>query len=381
MARSTSRGEDLLAKLGRDPRGGKSHLKNGKPSEQNVSGQSNYEPMPVFVSLADVKAKPVDWLWDLFIPRGAVTLLDGDPGLGKSTLALDISARVSRGWKMPPESEIDPKAKPGGVLLLSAEDDPETTIRPRLDAAGCDLSKVSLFEAVKTCEEESPPVLPWDLALVETTIVERGIVLVVVDPLTAYLPSEIDAHKDQDVRRCLHRLKLIAQRTGVAILVIRHLNKLTGGPSLYRGGGSIGIVGAARSALIVGCDPDNPETKVLASNKSNLGLPPKSLSYNLESVSKDIARIGWGGEINLGPNDILTHPQGRQKMTAGEQCTEVVKELLAAGSMESERFEERCKEMGFSERSVKEARKKLRVKAEKDSFTGKWIVSLPKGNA
>src|SRR5205807_2386168 len=104
-------------------------------------------------------------------------------------------------------------------------------------------------EAVKTGEEESPPVLPWDLALVETTIVERGIVLVVVDPLTAYLPSEIDAHKDQDVRRCLHRLKLIAQRTGVAILVIRHLNKLTGGPSLYRGGGSIGIVGAARSAL------------------------------------------------------------------------------------------------------------------------------------
>jgi hypothetical protein len=307
-------------------------------------------------------------------------LLDGDPGLGKSTLALDISARVTRGWRMPPGSREDPGRKPGGVLLLSAEDDLERTIRPRFDAAGGDALRVTTLEAIRIGDEENPPILPWDLVLVEGTIVQKGIVLVVVDPLFAYLDSEIDAHKDQDVRRCLHRLKLLAQRTGVAILVIRHLNKLTGGPALYRGGGSIGILGAVRSALIVGCDPNNPETKVLASNKSNLGLSPKSLSYTLESVSKDIARIAWGGEVDLGPDDILNRPQGRYKMATWEQCVETVKEILDGGRLDSEQLEERCKEMGFSERSVKEARKKLKIKPEKDPLTGKWMVSLPKGN-
>jgi hypothetical protein len=348
--------------------------------QKKVKTSNEAKPVPVLISLADIEPKPVEWVWQNWIPRRAITILDGDPGLGKSTLAVDISARITRGWKMPAESGEDPKAKPGCVLLLSAEDDAETTIRPRLDAAGCEVSKVFLFEAVKTGEEESPPVLPWDLALVEETIVERGILLVVIDPLTAFLSNEIDAHKDQDVRRCLHRLKLIAQRTGVAILVIRHLNKLTGGPSLYRGGGSIGIVGAARSALIVGCDPDNPETKVLACNKSNLGASPKSLSYTLKSVSKNVAKIGWGGEVNLGSNEILAHPQGRQKMTMGEQCAEMVKELLAIGDTESDELEGRCKKMGFSERSIKEARKELKVKAYKNQFSGKWIVSLPKGN-
>src|SRR5262249_22263555 len=194
------------------------------------------KPEPVLVRMDTVLPKPVSWLWTGWIPRGALTILDGDPGLGKSTITIDLAARTSRGWLMPPGPGPVEGAEGAGVLLLKAEDDPARTIRPRLDAAGADPSMVFSFEAVRVAGEDHPPVLPWDLEMVEGLIREHEIVLVVIDPFLAYLGGEFDAHKDQDVRRCLHRLMALAQRTGAAIVLVRHLNKLNHSVALYRGG-------------------------------------------------------------------------------------------------------------------------------------------------
>jgi len=232
------------------------------------------EPVPVVRCLADVEARPVAWVWERWIPRGALTILDGDPGLGKSTLMMDLAARITRGWGMPPAGD-GAGGEPAGVLLLTAEDALDVTVRPRLDAAGADPARVHALEAVKTGDDERPPVLPWDLALVESLIAYKGVRLIVADPIMAYLDGQLDAHRDQDVRRLLHQLMLLADRTGTAIVLVRHLNTLTGPPALYRGGGSIGIIGAVRSALLVGRHPSEAHHYVLASNKCNLAARPR----------------------------------------------------------------------------------------------------------
>src|SRR5262249_54251981 len=140
------------------------------------------------------------------------------------------------------------------------------------------------------------PVLPFDTAMVRLAIRQMAAKLVVIDPLAAFLGGETNMHKDQDIRRALHPLAVVAQETGAAIIVIRHLNKLAGGNPLYRGGGSIGIIGAARSGLLVAPDPDNPDRRILASSKCNLAKKPASLSFDISTASNGALRLGWIGE-------------------------------------------------------------------------------------
>lgn len=342
--------------------------KNGKPAPQ----EANRHAEPIIINLADVQARKVNWLWQRWIPRGAIAILDGDPGLGKSTIALDLAARVSRGWVMPPAGGPG-DATPADVLLLSAEDDPAATIRPRLEAIGADLSRVHLFEAVRVGDDNRPPVLPYDLDFIEKRILERNVTLVIIDPFVAYLDGAIDAHKDQDVRRAMHRIKDIAERTQAAFVLIRHLNKLIHSVALYRGGGSIAIVGAARSGIIVGRHPDQKDVRILASNKSNLGPVPRSLSYSLEPVG-DVARIAWGDETDLTANDILT-TTATGKTTAVDRCAAAILEYLAGVAKPSKEVEERMRNAGFSEATIKRARKASGLRAYKETFSGQWMIA------
>jgi hypothetical protein len=346
-------------------------------AHEDSAGQEEGRPEPVLLTMSEVEVKPVVWLWECRIPRGAVTLLDGDPDLGKSTITLDLAARVSKGWLMPPAPGPVEGAEPEGVLLLNAEDDPERTIKPRLMAAGAEVSRVHQLEAVRIAGEEQPPVLPWDLELVERVILEKEVALVVVDPFMAYLDGKIDSHKDQEIRRCLHRLKQLAQKTRAAVVIVRHLNKLNGPPALYRGGGSIGIIGAARSALVVGRDPDNPERRVLASNKCNLGPPPRSLTYTLEAAGR-VAVVAWGEETDLTANEILCHGPAKRKQTVTQQCADAIRGILGAGVMDSEELDRHCKELGYSGRAIKDGRRAAGVKASRVGYgdQGKWVLSL-----
>jgi hypothetical protein len=331
-------------------------------------------PEPDLVPMSAVTPCSVLWLWRHWLPLGTLAVLDGDPGLGKSTLTLDLAARITQGWDMPPAGGGS-SAEPAAVLLLSAEDDPDQTIRPRLDVALADPARVHFFRAVTEGDRERPPVLPWDLDLIERRVQKLGVLLVVVDPFSAFLGSEFDAHKDQDIRRCLHSLALLARRAGVTILLIRHLNKLSGGPALYRGGGSIAITGAARAAMVVGRDPDDPDRHVLAMVKTNLGPRPRSLTYHIRQAGPDVTRIEWGDETDLLPDDILWHAQGRTPGRPDEQVQEAEKFLVAAlanGPVAVTKLEKDAKAAGISWRTVQRAKSHLKVFSWKNGDCWAW---------
>ena len=204
---------------------------------------------------SDVEPEKVCWFWQRRMPLGKLTVLDGDPGAGKSTICLDVAARASTGRAMP---DGTPGVE-GGAVILSAEDGAADTIVPRLGLAGADLTRILLLQNLETNEGPRPVILPDDLDEVRVAIHRVGAVLVVVDPLMAMLTGAVDAHRDQDVRRALLPLANLAEETGVAIVVVRHLIKGMGSNPLYRGGGSIGIIGAARSGLLVMLDPEDHE--------------------------------------------------------------------------------------------------------------------------
>ena len=182
------------------------------------------------VRLSDVEPEAVSWLWPGYLPRGKLVILDGDPGVAKSTVCLDLAARVSAGAPMPDGTG---GGRPADVLLLSAEDGLADTIRPRLGAAGADVTRVHALTEVAELREDGrltkrPASLPADLPEVERIIRESQVALVIVDLLMAYLAGAVDAHRDQDVRRVLHQLAGIADRHRCTVVVVRHLNKAGG---------------------------------------------------------------------------------------------------------------------------------------------------------
>jgi len=249
---------------------------------------------PRIVRLADVPPEKVAWLWRGYIPLAKVTLLDGDPALGKSNLTLDLAARVSRGLCMPDGSRSD-LTGPAGVVLLNAEDGLGDIIRPRLEAAGADLTRVDALESVFDAQGEEQPIeLPGDIDALQLAIARVNAALVVIDPLMAYLSPNTNTYRDQDIRRALVPVKRLAEETDAAIVVVRHLNKATGQSALYRGGGSIGIIGAARTGLLVGADPDDATgtRRILATTKNNLSLKAAALAYHIESAG-DSCRVVW----------------------------------------------------------------------------------------
>lgn len=328
--------------------------------------------MSRIVRLSDVRPEHVEWLWPSRIPLGKLTILDGDPGLGKSTVSLDLAARVSRGLPMPGEPDGRP---PAGVVLLSAEDGLADTIRPRLDAAGADVSRIVALTAVYDDGADRLPTLPADLDRLEAAIVAHEAELVVVDVLMAFLAGEVNAHRDQDVRGALAPLAAMAERTGTAILVLRHLNKSTGGPAVYRGGGSIGIVGAARSALVVGRDPDDEGRLILAVTKSNLAPLASSLAYRI--VDRDGAgSIAWEGASSLTAAQLLSMPTSSEERSALDEAKVVLRDLLGNGPIPSKDVQRQARDAGISDATLRRAKDALGVRSIRDGFGGPWSWAL-----
>jgi hypothetical protein len=336
----------------------------------------------ILTRLSDVEPLPVEWLWRAWIPLGMLTILDGDPGLGKSTLLLDLVARLSRGDSMPDGS---PGPTAAGSVILSAEDDLARVIRPRLDFAGADPSLVAtLHVATEGGEPRDPTISPEDLEAVEDAVHEMSARLVIVDPLVAFLPADVNAHRDQDVRRSLRELRGLAERTGAGVVPLRHLNKNVGGSALYRGGGSIGIIGAARSGLLLAADPEDPsgEARVLAVVKSNLAPHPRSLRLRLiPSENPDIARVEWVGGTDQTATSLLAVPSDPEERTALDDATGFLREALAAGPRRARDVEKDAAREGIKPRTLRRSRKALRVVHRKSGQPGDssqhWLWSLP----
>jgi AAA domain len=256
------------------------------------------------IRLADVQPEQVTWLWPNHIPAGKLVTFDGDPGVGKSVLALTIGAIVTRAGRWPDGTQCD---QPGDVLIMSAEDGVADTIRPRLDAADADPYRVHVIEHGLDQSGESIPMTLAATDEIERHITQTGARLLIVDVLMAYIPG--DAYRDQDVRKVLTPLAKVAERTGCTVLLVRHLKKSKGGEPVYRGAGSIGIAGAARAGYLVTRDPQRPDSvRILASVKNNLADAPKSLAYTLVGAGNGVVAVEWLGEDDRSAVELLDEP-------------------------------------------------------------------------
>lgn len=338
---------------------------------------------PQLTLLSDVEPEHVTWLWDQYLPLRKLVVVDGDPGLGKSTLAVDLAARVSAGAPMPDGTP----GRKGAVLVLSAEDGLADTIRPRLDAAGGDPARVIAMTGIAAVGEDGRPytrpvTLPGDIPLIESVTAARGVLLVVVDVLMAYLSGTVDSYRDQDVRRALAPLAAMAERTGCCVLVLRHLSKNGGQRAVYRGGGSIGIIGAARAAFICGPDPgdDTGRRNVFASSKSNLARTPPSLAYTLEPGG-GCACVAWHGESGLRASALLADPETADERAERDEAAEWLAAWLSGHGGEGKAGDiiRAAAKDGIVPRTLQRARRKAHVSTERVGYgrDGCWVWRLP----
>jgi len=327
------------------------------------------------VLMSEVKPELVRWLWPGRIPLGKLTVVDGDPGQGKSSILLDLAARVSSGRPMPDGTpSVD-----GGVVILTAEDGLADTVRPRLEAAGADLERIVALVQVPSSDGPRPVTLPDDLEYVKAEIVRVGAVLVIVDPLMAFLTGKADAHRDQDVRRALVPLAALAEETGAAVVLIRHLVKSGGVNPVYRGGGSIGIVGACRSGLLVGADPHVEGIRVLASTKSNLSAPPASLAFQLEAAG-DVLGVRWMGSSEHTATSLLAAAADQEEQGAVAEAKAFLQDLLRDGPRAAREVRQEAEAAGLSWRTINRAKAPLGIVTSKAGNRGPWVWSLKDAN-
>lgn len=339
------------------------------------------QPGPVTVRLADVRPERVEWLWPGRLPLGKLVVLDGDPSIGKSTLTIDWLARVSTGaaW---PDGEPCPQ---GGGILLSAEDGLADTIRPRVDAADGDPSHILALTEIRYLDDQGElktraPKLT-DSRDLETAVRQHKALLVVVDVLMAYLPNGTDSHRDQDIRTVLAVLAGVAERTGCCIVLLRHLTKAHAGNPLYAGGGSIGIVGAARAGLIAAPDPndDTGTRRVLAATKSNLAAMPSALVYQLvASPAHGCSRVEWLGEISSTARELLTNVDPDERGENDEAVQWLLNYLITSGGQAraSDVIKAAARD-GIDRRRLTRIRHRSGVTTTKAGFGGGWVWNYP----
>jgi hypothetical protein len=312
-----------------------------------------------------VKREAVEWFWDGLIPYGMLTLLVGDPGLGKSLLTVRLAATASR----------------EGInsILLSAEDHKGATIRPRLEAANADLGLVHHIEVRRDGMEDGLS-LPDDAAKLDQIIGKTKTRLVVVDPLTAHLPENINSWHDQSVRRALAPLHRSAEKRGCAVVVVAHLNKGGSQDPLYRTGGSIGLPAAVRSALLLARDPKDPKgergsRRVLAHIKCNVGPQSGSRACEIKAATltgKGAAKaphLEITGSSTVGGRELLN--AGGEETSQRHGAEEFLSAELSEGSRPTADLQAAAKDAGHSWRTVERAKDKLGVTAKRVGGKGR----------
>jgi hypothetical protein len=262
-----------------------------------------------------------------------------------------------------------------GVVILAAEDDAEDTIRPRLEAAGADLDRIAHVEIVRSTNNPigEPFCLPDHLDCLEEAIDAVKACLVIFDPITAFFSKSVDYSKDTDVRRILHPLKIMAARKKCGMVYLRHLNKSSGSRSLYRGGGSIAFVGAARSALLVARDPDNEKGSVLSWVKGNLtDRPPNSLRFGFHrSHIEGIPKIDWRGESQLSADELLESITLDMDTKASIiEAVDFLQAMLASGPRLKQELVKEAKTIGISKATLNRAASRLGITSRQTLSTG-----------
>jgi RecA/RadA recombinase len=313
---------------------------------------------------SSVIAKNIDWLWYPYIPYGRITIVQGDPGEGKTTFALNLAARLSIGQEFP--ESINPLADPQKVIYQSTEDGLADTIKPRLMNAGADCANIAFID------DENYPLTLSDERL-EQAVVKSNARLLVLDPLQAFVGANADMHRATDMRPMFQKLSGIAERTGCAVLIIGHMNKASGAKGLYRGLGSIDIAAAARSVLLIGRIRDNPTVRVMTHLKSSLA--PEGCSIAFELVSNGGFR--WIGPYDVTADDLLSGVQTVEE-TKYDQARTMLHEILKNEPRPCTEIYAKFRALGISERTVDTAKKMMNIKSIKR--TDSWYWTMQEGD-
>lgn len=344
-------------------------------------------PEILLMNVADVEPKDVSWLWPNRIPAGKLTLLCGDPGLGKSHLTMDIAARVSNGWRWPDDPTT---SSPGKVIIFSAEDDIADTIRPRLDRAGADVSQVFCLESVKSVDPKTgqPRHAAFSLAehvpLLADAVKRLGDVrLIIIDSISSYT-GKTDSHVNAEVRTMLAPLVDLAEAHGFAILAVTHLSKGAGGKAVYRATGSLAFAAAARAVWMLAKDLDDPQRRLLLPVKCNIAPELSGLGFCIQSDSGG-SFVAWEAEpVAMTADGYLADENKRQTKgkadaddSALAEAVEFLKQQLQAGPVLSTELESARKAHDISVATLRRAKEQLRCTADKRKSDGKWMVLLP----
>jgi putative DNA primase/helicase len=342
----------------------------------------------VYRRASDIEAKPIRWLWPSRIARGKVSMIAGNPGLGKSQVTVSMAAVVSTGSAWPAERT---RCEPGNVFVLSAEDDAEDTILPRLQAAGANLSRVYIVSAVRESYlADGGDVirafnLKTDLTRLGELLGKTGdVALVVIDPVTAYL-GDTNSHNNAEIRALLSPLSDMAAKYGAAVVCVSHLNKSVGTEALMRVTGSTAFVAAARAAFIVVKDPENDVRRLLLPLKNNLGNDQTGLAFSLQSAQVvsaagliDSSCVVWEpGVVTVTADEAMVREFVPEERSEIEDAKEFLRNLLADGPLPSRQIRTDGEGAGYSWRTIQRAKKALGIEAEKDGMKGAWMWKPP----
>ena len=344
--------------------------RNGLPTDDYVTigvRKPKYHTKSVpMICMNDVEQTEVDWLWYPYIPFGKLTIVQGNPGEGKTFFAMQLAAACTNQKFLP---DMEP-FEPFNMISQTAEDGLGDTVKPRLVSSGADLNRVLVID-----DSDNPLSLADDR--IEKAIRENNARLMVIDPLQAFLGANVDMNRANEVRPIFRKLADIAQSTGCAIVMIGHLNKASGTQSTYRGLGSIDIAAVVRSILFVGKVKDDPTTRVIVHEKSSLAPPGQALAFSLG----DQKGFRWIGAYDISAENLLAGGEGTKAELKQEQAMKLIYELLSDGREVSvAELNKEAIERGISERTVRMVRNSMKEKLESERRGKDWWIWLKRQN-
>ncbi len=362
-----------------------------RPGADASNGKRLKLPVPksgiISQCFEDIQAVPIDWLWPNLIARGKLTIIAGNPGLGKSQITASIAAIVSAEGKWP-VSGI--QSRKGHCLFLSAEDDPADTLKPRLIAAGADLLCTHVIEAVSMGmngsgkEGKRAFCFTKDMERLDQEIACRGNVAVVfIDPITAYLGAT-DSHKNSDIRGLLAPLAEIASRHNIAAIAITHLNKSNGGRAIMKVTGSLGFVAAARAAFLVVEDPEKKARLLFLPIKNNLGPDNFGLAFRIEGTTLpssngpiETSRVVWEDEAVIQSADEILSASSEKPTNRRDSAGQFLEEELSSGPKNAKELMEAANQHGHAWKTIQRASFVLKIHKVKLAMDKGWTWELP----
>lgn len=311
------------------------------------------------INMEDVEVREVNWLWYPYIPYGKITIVQGDPGEGKTTFILQLASLLTKGEALPCENEIKHK-QPINVIYQNAEDGLEDTIKPRLLEAGADCKRVLVID------ESIDGLCMTDERLVRA-IKENKAKMVILDPIQAYLGADVDMHRANEIRPVLKQLGNIAEEYGCAVILIGHMNKSSGSKTTYRGLGSIDFQATARSVLVVGRIKDDTDLRVIAHDKSSLAPEGKSIAFRMDRENG----FTWEGIYDISVEELLLGESRGQKT---KDAKAFLSEALSEGQLSCNDITEAAKKRGIKKKTLWNAKKEMNIDSVK--VGNQWYWSL-----